>query len=257
MNEMKKGFPEKNELVVGTVTKAKGFGVFVKLEEYPGKEGFIHIKEVASGWVKNVRNHAKENQRLVCKVMEVDPSKGHVDLSLKRVNEHQKKEKIARWKNEQKAERLFEMVSKEIGKSTEECYEEFGNELIRKYESLYGAFEECAYDPSAFKEGKWLESFIKVAKENISIPLVKVKGYLKISSTAPNGVKLIKEALEKAEENHGGVEIHYAGAPLYRIDVTALDYKTAEEKLKEASEKAISFIKNKGGNGEFERDLKK
>ena len=115
-----KDIPDKGELVVCTVLKAKGFGAFVKLEEYPNKEGFIHIKEVASGWVKNIRDHVKEGQRIVCKVMEIDLSKGYVDLSLKRINEHQKREKIQQWKNEQKAEKLLQMIGEKIGKSVKE-----------------------------------------------------------------------------------------------------------------------------------------
>lgn len=257
----RKDFPERGELVICTIMKAKGFGAFAKLEEYPGREGFIHIKEVASGWIKNIRDHVKENQRVVCKVMEVDPSKAHIDLSLKRVNDHQKREKIREWKNEQKAEKLFCLLAEEIDKSADKCYEEFGNELIDEYGSLYGAFEECAADPRAFKfEGKWVNEFIKMAKENIPPPLVKVTGFLKISSSAPNGIDIIKESLKKSERENGAkvkVEVRYVAAPLYRIEATARDYKVAERGLKESCERAIKFMKENGGKGEFIKELKK
>jgi len=138
---MLKELPEKGELVICTVTKAKGFGAFVELDEYPGTKGFIHIKEVAPGWVKNIRDHVREGQKIVCKVMDVDPSKGYVDLSLKRVNEHQKREKIQQWKNEQKAKKLLEMVGEKVGLSFDECLEKFGYELIKKFGSLYNAFD--------------------------------------------------------------------------------------------------------------------
>ena len=76
---MVKELPETGELVICTVSKAKGFGAFVELEEYPNKRGFIHIKEVASGWVKSIREYTREGQRIVCKVMDIDSSKGYVD----------------------------------------------------------------------------------------------------------------------------------------------------------------------------------
>ncbi|HIG99419.1 MAG TPA: S1 RNA-binding domain-containing protein, partial [Thermoplasmata archaeon] len=108
---MKKEYPEEGELVVGTITKVQGFGAFVSLDEYPNKEGFIHISEIATGWVKRIRNFVREKQKVVCKVVHVDEAKKHIDLSLKKVNDHQRREKIQDWKNAQKATKLFEMVA--------------------------------------------------------------------------------------------------------------------------------------------------
>ncbi len=86
-----RGFPENGELVVCTVTSVKNFGAFVTLDEYDNKEGFVHVRDVASGWVKYIRDFIREGQKIVCKVLGVDSSKGHIDLSLKSVNEHQKR----------------------------------------------------------------------------------------------------------------------------------------------------------------------
>src|SRR3989337_4504240 len=108
-------FPEEAELVVCTVKDVKNFGAFVTLDEYEGKEGFIHIAEVSSGWIKYIRDYVREGQKLVCKVLRVDRDKGHIDLSLKAVNEHQKREKIQEWKNEQKAEKLLAISAERLG----------------------------------------------------------------------------------------------------------------------------------------------
>ena len=61
---LKKDYPGEGELIVGTVMKVQGFGAFVSLDEYPHKEGFIHISEIATGWVKRIRNHVREKQKL-------------------------------------------------------------------------------------------------------------------------------------------------------------------------------------------------
>jgi len=113
---LKKNFPEEGELIVGTVIKVQGFGAFVSLDEYPHKEGFIHISEIATGWVKRIRNYVREKQKVVCKVLRVEASKNHIDLSLKRVNEHQRRDKIQEWKNNQKAtkENLVKLLLKNM-----------------------------------------------------------------------------------------------------------------------------------------------
>ncbi|MFB6087147.1 MAG: S1 RNA-binding domain-containing protein, partial [Haloarculaceae archaeon] len=66
------GWPDTGELVVGEVDEIADFGVFVDLDEYEDKRGLVHISEVASGWIKNVRDHVREGQTVVAKVLDVD-----------------------------------------------------------------------------------------------------------------------------------------------------------------------------------------
>jgi translation initiation factor 2 subunit 1 len=257
---LKKDYPDEGELVVGTVVKVQNFGAFITLDEYPEKEGFIHIAEIATGWVKRIRNHIKEKQKVVCKVMHVDTTKNHIDLSLKRVNEHQKRDKIQEWKNSQKSKKLIEMVSKQIGNTVDQCYNEFANDLIKKYGSLYAAFEEAAYDPETLKKdgfhGDWLKEFEAVAKTNISIPYVDIKGYISVTSWLPDGVNHIRNVLteaEKSEYEDVEIKIKYIGAPQYIISVKAPDYKIAEEEMKKAVDKIKESMKKYYGSCEFHR----
>lgn len=147
-----KGFPENGELVVCTVKNVKNFGAFVTLDEYGDKEGFVHVRDVATGWVKYIRDFIREGQKIVCKVLGVDSSKGHIDLSLKSVNEHQKREKIQQWKNEKKAEKLVEIVARRMSMAVDDAYNIFGNKLVEEYGTLYSAFESAISSPDDFKE---------------------------------------------------------------------------------------------------------
>lgn len=255
-------FPEEGELVVGTVREVKGFGAFVDLEEYPGKEGFIHISEVASGWVKYVRDHVRENQKVVTKVLSLDEAKGHVDLSLKRVNEHQRRETIAEWKNEQKAEKLLEMLAERLGMTKEEALETFATDLAATYDALYPAFEAVAIQEDALEEagftGDWIPAFRDIARENISIPYVKIKGYVDLRSYAPDGVEDIRQALRSAgqtEYEDVEIDVQYMGAPHYRIQVQAPDYKAAEDELRAAADRAVAVVEEREGEGTFYRTL--
>lgn len=253
-------FPEEGELVVATVKEVKGFGAFVTLDEYPGKEGFIHIAEVAAGWVKYVRDHIRENQKIVAKVLTVDPNRGHVDLSLKRVNEHQRRETISAWKNEQKAEKLFEILGERIKRKPEQILGEFGYRLVETYGSLYAAFEAASIEPESLGEegfeGSWVQPFVDLAKENIAVPFVTIKGFVDLQSFNRDGVNDIREALVEAGESEYEdvqIEVQYTGAPRYRIKVKAPDYKVAEEELRGAADRAIKLIQKRGGAGTFIR----
>jgi len=252
-------YPDEGELVVCTVKDVKGFGAFVTLSEYQNREGFVHVAEVATGWVKYIRDHIREGQKIVCKVLRVDPVKEHIDLSLKQVNEHARKDKIQEWKNEQRAEKLFEIVAQNLKRPVPECFEEFGRPLIEKYGMMYTAFEECAVDPRTLErdgfKGPWVKAFIGVAQENIIPPRVAIHGYLELTCNGRDGVRKIRDALVKAGQvGKGNITIQYLGAPRYRILVSALDYKAAEDDLKEAVDCALDAIKSGGGKGDFVRE---
>jgi len=254
-------FPEEGELVVCTVQNVKNFGAFVTLDEYGNKEGFVHVRDVATGWVKYIRDYIREGQKVVCKVLGVDASKGHIDLSLKSVNEHQRREKIQQWKNETKAEKLLEIVAERLGKTIEACYDEFGMGLIDSFGTLYAAFEQCAANENALEEnefkGSWTKIFVEVARENVTPPFVQISGILELKCPAPDGVDKIRQAiLTGMEGTEDRIKVQYVGAPRYRVVVSAPDYKTAEEELREVTSNMIVSIKECGGEGDFHRDSK-
>jgi translation initiation factor 2 subunit 1 len=258
-------FPEEGELVVGTVREVQNFGALVTLEEYAGKEGFCHIREVAPGWVKRIRDYVREQQRVVCKVLGVDAKKGHVDLSLKAVNEHQKREAIQAWKNEQKADNFLKILAEREKSTTDKILAAYGRKLIETFGSLYGAFQEAAeYGEEAFKQesisGPWVAGFIAFAKENIQQSFVDITGYLDVQHHGADGVKHVAKALkaaEKSEFEDVQIEVAYMGAPHYRVTLKAPDFKIAETELEKAAKRSIEAIQKAGGTGTFHRELEK
>ena len=258
-------FPEEGELVVGTVREVQNFGAFVTLEEYPGKEGFVHIREVAPGWVKRIRDYVREKQRVVCKVQGVDAKKGHVDLSIKATNDHQKRETIQAWKNEQKADNFLKILAEREGSTPDKILAAYGRKLIETFGSLYTAFKEAAeYGEEAFKQesitGAWVPGFIAFAKENIQASFVDITGFLDVQHHGADGVKHVSKALkvaEKSEFEDVAIEVAYMGAPHYRVTVKAPDFKIAETELGKAADRAIQAIQKAGGAGVFHRELEK
>ncbi len=256
------GWPNPGDLVVGKVEEIEDFGVFVDLEEYEDKQGLIHISEVASGWIKNVRDHVRVSQTVVCKVLDVDEGSQQIDLSLKDVNEHQRKETIQRWKNEQKADNWMGLA---FGEDVDdETYTAVANELIETSGGLYEGFEQAAiHGKEALTETdlteEEIEAIVGTARENVSVPYVTVTGYVDLVCSSEKGVDAVKEALQAAEgngeiSNEIDLEVTYVGAPEYRIRVQAPNYKTAESELEASADRASAAIADLGGSGEFHRE---
>src|SRR3989344_8706287 len=135
----KKGMPEVNEVVICNVKKVLFHSVFVDIENY-GLEGMIHISEISPRRIRNIRDYVKEGKKIVCKVLKVDEIKGHIDLSLRRVNLAQKKSKVSEYKHEQKAEKILEYVAKETKLDLKEIYNMAGYKILEKYPTLHFAF---------------------------------------------------------------------------------------------------------------------
>ena len=78
------------DIVEGKVTGLTNFGAFVKLTT--GEVGMVHISEVASAYVKDIKDHLSEGQDIKVKVLAVGDN-GKISLSIKQAQPEQPKEK--------------------------------------------------------------------------------------------------------------------------------------------------------------------
>jgi S1 RNA binding domain protein len=81
------------------------FGAFIALDG--GATGLIHISEIAYEYVRDVRDHLKLNDRVKVKVLQVNPTNGKFDLSLKQTLEAPA-EVTVRWRRGRKEKTLPE-----------------------------------------------------------------------------------------------------------------------------------------------------
>ena len=71
---------EVGQIYEGTVQRLLDFGAIVQL--LPGKDGLLHISQIANERVNQVSDYLKEGQQVRVKVIEAD-EKGRVRLSMK------------------------------------------------------------------------------------------------------------------------------------------------------------------------------
>ena len=51
--------PEIGEIVIATITKISDHGAYVTLDEYNKIQGFVHVSEIAPGWVRKVHRYVR------------------------------------------------------------------------------------------------------------------------------------------------------------------------------------------------------
>jgi translation initiation factor 2 subunit 1 len=260
MAERKPQWPESGDLVIATIESVTDYGAYAKLDEFD-KRGLLHVSEISSSWIRNIRDFVREGQKVVLKVLRVDFEKGHIDLSLRRVTKRERIEKIMIWKKERKADALLREVAGKVGLTVDELYKQAG-EVIDEKLGLYEGFEKAVKEgPEALTKigvpSNIAKTFAGVAEERIHVKIVKVKGTLEIRCMKPNGVKIIKDAFQAAKpEKIRGAEVRFyvIAAPKYSIEAFAEDYKRAEEVFQKAAQSVVSSITKADGQGTFRRD---
>lgn len=240
-------FPDESEIVLCTVSKVQYHSVFVSLDEYGKRQGMLHISEVAPGRIRNIKDYVKDGKVIVCKVLKVDEKKGHVDVSLRRVSEAQRREKLELLKQQQKAEKIVDFVAKEAKLKVEKLHADI-TKATDSYDTLYDAFNAVVAGELniedlglGVKATKLLDETIR---QRITPPEVEIKAKVSFECHESNGVEIIKKVLveaEKVDTEHVG--LHYLGAGVFALNIQGSEWDDVEASF-EKIESLFDSVKN-------------
>jgi translation initiation factor 2 subunit 1 len=250
-------YPDVGDLTIATVKRVVDYGAYVRLDEYEGIEGLIHISEISTTWVKNIREHVREGQKLVLKVLRVDRERSQVDLSLRRVTGREKTDKMLEWKRSKKADSIVKGAGERL-KADAETTEKMRLLVYEKLENPYEAFQEAAEEGEEVftKLGiapEWATALAEVSKSKVKLEKASLTATIELTCKAPEGIEAIRAALSNARKvkkpRGAKVRIYAIGAPKYRIEATTREYSEAESLLSSAVEEATNTLKSLGGEG--------
>ena len=252
--------PEQGEIVLATVTKVMDHGAYVTLDEYDNLQGFLHVSEIAPGWIRSVNRFVKNGEKKVLLVKKVNPQRGDIDLSLKQVSKDQKKQKLKEVKKFEKGKTLLQNVQ-EKAKLSDEDIEKFEDSIYSKYDSVYDAFIEIGRNGiDSIKELKIPKKTASVIEEicsKIKLPSVEIRGIMEITNSKSDGIEIIKKTLLDELKKDSTIDITYLGAPKYRLSITSEDFKSAEKSLKPIIADIQANIEKKKGTFKFTREESK
>ncbi len=232
-------YPKKNELVIGEIKKILPYGAFCILPEYGNMEAFLHISEVAPRWIKNIHEFISEKQTVVARVTRFDPEKQQIDISLKRVNEAERKEKTEGVKREKRAKKFVMVALKNLKSKTDA--EKIFSEIKKGYEDPLEFFEDLRDDEKGTEKvdinEKLRKEFIGIAKKYLKKPIVTVTKKFSLCVSGPKGIEHLKEAMKD-------IDVLYLGPGNYRVKSKGQDPKALEQELNEVVEKIDKNLGN-------------
>ena len=258
------GFPEEGEIVLCNVDRISYNSVFVTLIEYD-LTGIIPIFEVSPGRIRNIRDFVKEGRIVVCRVLRTNQHTKNIELSLRRVNEIERKRKLEFMKQEQLCEKIVEIVAKQNKTNYNALYEKITDELFKKYGSLFEAFDASSkgeLDLSKLKLSKpIIDSLEKNINERIKPKIVDITGEIHMSCAQNNGLIVLKECFAKLMElkkpQETSFSVSYLGRGSYSFQMRGNDYKVLEELLKSITELLEEYAKKNKAEFSITRQEKK
>lgn len=233
-------WPAQDELVVAVVAEILDHGAYVKLESHGGKRGYLPISEISQGWVTDIRKFINPGQRVVLRVIRVNPQKGQIDLSLKRVSQSERNSMLKAWKRKRKFFKIIEEFA-ESSKLPKEAVEN----ILRAFSSAadpLGILEKAAFEGPGPLEAVGLEPQMSQKLAEYSKRIVKLKEYsgkleFQLQTLKKGGANLIREALVELENflasRNVKNRVYVVAAPRYACEITSEKPKTINTLLKE------------------------
>ncbi len=234
--------PEIGELVVATVTRVTRYGAYLRLEDYDC-DGFLHISEISSRWIRRVGDILRVRQKIVVKVLRVDERTRSADVSLKDVPPSDRRKVMRDWKKNIRGETYLKEYSEKADIGLEEL-EELLSGILDKYSNLYDSLERIVVEPSIIDKPELSQEIRKDILEFLS-KRIKPRKYefraiIEVVFKGKGGVYRLREALDKVKEAIEDEDLEAmilsTGAPRYLVCMSS--YKP--ELLKRHAENIIS-----------------
>lgn len=249
--------PDKNDIVLGVVTKITNHGVYAKLIEYSNTEAYCHISEVAGAWIRNIRNFVRIDQQIVAKVLRSTKS-NQIDISIKRVSAQQKKEKTLEYKNQMAALAIISLIAQKLNKSESEVRQAIEPVFLEEFGSLYHGFEFIASEgEDGFNEilnldDEFKQILLDMVNASIKLSTYEKEVTLGIRSFSADGVEQVREvliAISSSLEKYDNVthELFSIGAPKYRLWLSGQFHEDLDDAVEEAKRALEKYAEDAEG----------
>lgn len=242
MRYYEKEFPEVDQLVMVQVKQIAEMGAYVSLLEYDNIEGMILLSELSRRRIRSVQKLIRVGRNEVVVVMRVDPEKGYIDLSKRRVSAEEVIKCEEQYEKSKAVDSIIIQVAKKHNLDPEVLYRSVVWPLGKKYGHAHDAFKIAVADADTVLEGLTIDPSVRsdllstIARRLTPKP-VKVRSDLEVTCYSYEGINGIKSALRAGEElstEQVPIKIRLVAPPLYVMSTTSTDKNAAIELMEKA-----------------------
>lgn len=257
--------PTQGHLVMVQVKRVADTSCYVSMLEYGGLEGMILFSEVSTRRIRSMLKEIRVGQFCVCLVLRVEPEKGYVDLSRRRVNQEERNRYLDTYAKSKTVHSTMKNLASQYSLSLREVCEKVAWPLYREHAHAYDAFTDFVNnkDRAIFEKldvpKEMIDSLVEIVERKMTPQAMKFKAQVHVSCTAYDGIAAVKKALGAVAEvckakngsEMGEVSIKVVAPPLYDLYTQSFGKDLGIRQL-EAAIGAIQASIKGGEGGNFE-----
>ncbi|KAK2970824.1 hypothetical protein RJ640_014812 [Escallonia rubra] len=254
-------YPEVDTPVMIQVREIGDVCSHVSLLEYNGIEGIILLSDLSRRRIRSVGSLIKVGRIEPAMVLRINPEKGYIDLSKKRLSEQDILVCEERWNKSKLVHSIMRHVADTMRVDLEDLYIHVGWPLYRKYGHAFEAFKLIVHDPNSVLNGltrevkgigpggqevtkvvpaiseKVKDALVKIIRRRMTPQPLKIRADIEMKCFQFDGVLHIKEAMRKAEAvgtKECPVKIKLVAPPVYVLNTQTLDKEKGISTLRKA-----------------------
>mmetsp|Transcript_28861 Transcript_28861/g.66682 ORF Transcript_28861/g.66682 Transcript_28861/m.66682 type:complete len:326 (+) Transcript_28861:60-1037(+) len=247
-------FPEIDELVTVQVKRIEEMGAYVTLLEYDDIEGMILLSELSRRRIRSINKLIRVGRQEVVMVLRVDPEKGYIDLSKRRVSLDDIALHEEKFNKSKAVHSIMRHVAETTGRPLEGLYHRFCWPLYKSHKHAFDAFRLSVSDPAAIfgqfdLEPEILDTLMKHIRRRLTPQPVKIRADFELTCFNYEGVDAIRRALLGSlacGSEDVPLKVKLVAPPLYVISTMSINKDkgiAAVEAALESIQKDISEAK--------------
>ncbi|KAI3459262.1 hypothetical protein Pfo_015925 [Paulownia fortunei] len=237
---------------------------YVSLLEYDNMEAMLSFTELSRRRIRSIASLVRVGRVEPVMVLHVDPDKGLVNLSKRRVSDDDATACQERYNKSKHVHSILRHVAETMDVDLEDLYIHVGWPLYRKYVHAFEAFKLIVTDPDSVlncltreveeigDDGHKVTKVVPAISDEVKMTpqAIKIQADIEMKCFELDGVLHIKEAMRKAEatgNKDSPVKISLVGPPLYVLNTQTLDKEQGIEILKKAISACAEEIEHHKG----------
>ncbi len=233
----KNKFPKVGEIVMTKVTEIHPTFAYVSLIEYDNINGIIVASEVSTKLYKAMSRFLTIGKLQAAEVLNVDETKGYVDLSKKSVKPDEMEMCEVRFKIGSQIYGIVNRLSAILDRELRDLYDNWLWKIDCEIDVIYKLFKQLGRDnpdTSVLKDRtppEIFEQLAKICQFKFKEEPKTLRAYVEVTSL--NGIEEIKDIFRILREkiSANDLQIKYVSAPLYLIQMTSNDASHDIEKV--------------------------
>ena len=218
-------FPNVGECVMVRCEKITDIGTYCKLLEYGDLEALVPISEVTKQRVRLVSHIIPVGRVFVAIVLSVDPEKGYIDLSKKRVNEEDILQCETRYFKSRKLNSvLLQLESGGVGGGLSNLYEQvwkLPDHPLDHLDTFLSYLDDgsMANDTLALDGSTVKDTLSKIRDKYLASKTLEIQAEVEMTCFSVEGIEGIKKSIREGLKVDQGIKIRILSAPLYLIQL--------------------------------------